>query len=81
MTDRDRISRMERAMFGEGPDEPGALTRLATIQAMLERHITETAMPTRSTILALVLGALVSAAVGIGASAVQTHQASHVQAR
>lgn len=80
MTDRDRLMRLERIVLGDGVDEPGVLTRLATIQAMLERHITETAMPTRSTILALVLGALVSAAVGIGASAVQTHQASHVPA-
>jgi hypothetical protein len=49
MTDRDRLMRLERIVLGDGVDEPGVLTRLATIQAMLERHITETAMPTRST--------------------------------
>lgn len=78
MTERERIARIESAIFGDGPDEPGALTRLATIQQMLQAHIEQTAMPTRSTILALVLGALVSAAVGIGAQAVTAHQATHV---
>lgn len=78
MTDRDRLMRLERIILGDGVDEPGVLTRLATIQAMLEKHIAETALPTRSVILALVLGALVSAAVGMGASAVQAHQATHV---
>jgi hypothetical protein len=78
MTDRDRLMRLERIILGDGVDEPGVLTRLATIQAMLSKHIDETAMPTRSVILALVLGALVSAAVGMGASAVQAHQTAHV---
>lgn len=64
MGSEERLARLERLVLGDSMQEPGIATRIALIQSTLEQHVAETAGPTRQTLLALLLGALISAGVG-----------------
>ena len=76
MTDRDRVERLERIVLGDGVDEPGILTRLNEIHGMLRKHLDDTAWPARSAVIALILGALLSAAVGYATVALRDGRAA-----